>query len=244
MKTIAVIPARLEATRFPKKLLQDLGGQPVLYRTYQQVLKTNLFDEVLIATDSILIKEKMFNLGAPVFLSQQLHESGTDRIAEAVANHDANIIVNVQGDEPFIDVEALGKMVNFFKNDQNNTQVCSLMTPIQDLEKLNNPNVVIVVVNQSEKALYFSRSCIPFVRDLNTSIKHFQHIGVYGFRKQALIEFTKLPHSSLEQAEKLEQLRFLEHGMSIQMITTHHQGIGIDTPNDLELARKIWHHIN
>ncbi len=240
MKIIAVIPARLEATRFPKKLIQDLSGKPVLVRTYEQVVNTNLFDEVLIATDAQEIQNMMQAVGAKVFMSQNTHESGSDRIAEAIKDLPIDVVINIQGDEPFIDELALTKMVEFFKQDQQNTAVCSLMTPIKDPAALLNLNVVKVVTSQLGKAMYFSRSCIPFVRDNGVQIIHYQHIGVYGFRKQALLEFTQLPESALEKTEKLEQLRYLDYGKSIQMIVTEHQGIGIDTPEDLVQARLLW----
>lgn len=240
IKIIAVIPARLQATRFPNKLLKDLCGKPVLVRTFEQVQKTQLFDDVLIATDAIEIQKVMQQAGAKVFLSQKIHESGSDRIAEAVANLDVDVVINVQGDEPFIDTEALTKMVNFFREDTQNTSVCSLMTPIKDLTKLTNPNVVKVVANLQGKALYFSRSCVPYIRDEKTQTTHYQHIGVYGFRKEALMSFYQLPASTLENTEKLEQLRYLDNGFSIQMITTNHIGIGIDCLEDLENAKVLW----
>lgn len=241
MKIIAVIPARLLATRFPEKLIQDLEGKPVLVRTYEAVLQTNLFDEVLVVTDADKIEDILKNYGIQVIKSKKEHESGSDRIAEAVQDLEVDVVINVQGDEPFIDTQALQKMVEAFRQDTNQQiDLCSLMTPILEEEKINNPNVVKVVVDQFQKALYFSRAPIPFVRDHSIKVTHYQHIGVYGFRKQSLLDFAQWQPTLLEQTEKLEQLRYLEHGKKIQMIETNHVGIGIDTPEDLEKARKIW----
>jgi 3-deoxy-manno-octulosonate cytidylyltransferase (CMP-KDO synthetase) len=242
MKIIAVIPARLQATRFPEKLIQDLEGKPVLVRTYEAVVQTNLFDEVLVVTDADKIESILKNHGIQVIKSKKEHESGSDRIAEAVQDLEVDVVVNVQGDEPFIDIQALQKMVEAFRHDTNQQiDLCSLMTPIlEEVEKINNPNVVKVVVDKFQKALYFSRAPIPFVRDHTVKVTHYQHIGVYGFRKQSLLDFAQWQPTLLEQTEKLEQLRYLERGKKIQMIETYHVGIGIDTPEDLEKARKIW----
>lgn len=241
MKIIAVIPARLQATRFPEKLIQDLGGKPVLVRTYEAVLQTKLFDEVLVVTDADKIEVILKNHGIQVIKSKKEHESGSDRIAEAVQDLEVDVVINVQGDEPFIDTQALQKMVEAFQQDTNQKiDLCSLMTPIIEEEKISNPNVVKVVVDQYNKALYFSRAPIPFVRDISVKVTHYQHIGVYGFRKKSLLDFAQWQPTLLEQTEKLEQLRYLEHGKKIQMIVTNHVGIGIDTPEDLEKARKIW----
>ena len=240
MKVIAVIPARYASTRFPAKLMQDLGGMPVIARTYLAAQETGLFDEVLVATDSVEIFDEITSRGGNAFMSLRPHESGSDRIAEAVGGIDANIVVNVQGDEPFIDTQALSKLIDVFAADQAEIiDLASLITPILNPEDIANPNVVKVVTGSDGFALYFSRSPIPFNRDLSINVKYFRHIGVYAFRRRAIIEFSKMPATPLEKAEKLEQLRYLESGRKIRMVETAHAGIGIDTAEDLERARMM-----
>lgn len=239
MKIIAVIPARYASTRFPAKLMQDLGGKTVIRRTYESALETGLFDEVFVVTDSELIFDEIVKNGGKAIMSQKQHESGSDRIAEAVQDMDVDIVVNVQGDEPFIDKESLAKIIELYKNDtKKEIDLASLMREITDLEAIQNPNNVKVITDQFGFALYFSRSVIPYPRDSNAGVRYFQHIGVYAFRKQALMDFYSLPMKSLEASEKLEQLRYLEFGKKIRMIETTHVGIGIDTPQDLEKARE------
>ena len=240
MKVIAVIPARYASTRFPAKLMQDLGGKTVILRTYEAAKETHLFDDVFVVTDSHLIYDEIVNHGGKAIMSINEHESGSDRIAEAVANLDVDIIVNVQGDEPFINKEPLEKVIEVFQNDADRkVDLASLMREITDEEDINNPNNVKVVVDQNEFALYFSRSVIPYPREKNVGVRYFQHIGIYAFRKQALLDFYSLPMKSLEASEKLEQLRYLEFGKRIKMVETNHVGIGIDTEEDLIKARKL-----
>lgn len=240
MKTIAVIPARYASTRFPAKLMQDLGGKTVILRTYEAAVNTNLFDDVFVVTDSDLIFDEIVSNGGKAIKSIKEHESGSDRIAEAVANMDVDIVINVQGDEPFINKEPLQKVIEIFKNDEaRQVDLASLMREITDESEINNPNNVKVVVDQAGFALYFSRSVIPYPRDKNAGVRYFQHIGIYAFRKQAIMDFYSLPMKSLEASEKLEQLRYLEFGKRIKMVETSHVGIGIDTPEDLEKARKM-----
>jgi len=239
MKIIAVIPARYASTRFPAKLMQDLRGKTVILRTYESALATKLFDEVFVVTDSDLIFDEIINNGGKAIRSKKEHESGSDRIAEAVQNMDVDIVVNVQGDEPFIDRESLEKIIELYKKDtKKEIDLASLMREITDEEAIQNPNNVKVITDQFGFALYFSRSVIPYPRERNVGVRYFQHIGVYAFRKQALMDFYSLPMKSLEASEKLEQLRYLEFGKKIRMIETSHIGIGIDTPEDLEKARK------
>ncbi len=241
MKTIAVIPARYASTRFPAKLLQDLGGKTVILRTYEAAKNTHLFDDVFVVTDSDLIYDEIIFNGGKAIMSIKEHESGSDRIAEAVANLEVDIVVNVQGDEPFINAEHLAKVIEVFKNDADKKiDLASLMREIKDESEINNPNNVKVVVDQNQFALYFSRSVIPFSREQNAGVRYFQHIGIYAFRKQALLDFYSLPMKSLEASEKLEQLRYLEHGKRIKMVEIMHVGIGIDTAEDLEKARKLF----
>jgi len=240
MKIIAVIPARYASTRFPAKLMHDLGGKTVIVRTYEAAINTQLFDDVFVVTDSDLSFDEIVSVGGKAIKSIKEHESGSDRIAEAVATLDVDIVVNVQGDEPFIDKESLACVIEVFKKDsQKAIDLASLMREITDLEAIENPNNVKVVVDQNGLALYFSRSVIPYPREKNVGVRYFQHIGIYAFRKQALMDFYTLPMKSLEASEKLEQLRYLEFGKKIKMVETKHVSIGIDTPEDLEKARKM-----
>jgi 3-deoxy-manno-octulosonate cytidylyltransferase (CMP-KDO synthetase) len=240
MKIIAVIPARFASTRFHAKLMQDLGGKTVISRTYEAAVNTNLFDDVFVVTDSDLIFNEIVSQGGKAIMSIKEHESGSDRIAEAVEDLDFDIVVNVQGDEPFINNEPLEKLIHIFINDtKKEVDLASLMREITDLEEINNPNNVKVVVDQNNFALYFSRSAIPYPREVSAGVRYMQHIGIYAFRKQALLDFYSLPMKSLEASEKLEQLRYLEFGKRIKMVETNHIGIGIDTFEDLEKARKL-----
>jgi len=240
MKIIAVIPARYASTRFPAKLMQDLGGKTIILRTYQAAINTNLFDDVFVVTDSDIIYNEISSNGGKAIMSVKEHESGSDRIAVAVANLDVDIVVNVQGDEPFIDKDSLQQLISVYHADVNkNIDLASLMREIKDESEIQNPNNVKVVVDQTNFALYFSRSVIPYPREKNAGVRYFQHIGIYAFRKQALLDFYALPMQSLEASEKLEQLRYLEFGKRIKMVETSHVGIGIDTPEDLEKARLL-----
>jgi 3-deoxy-manno-octulosonate cytidylyltransferase (CMP-KDO synthetase) len=241
MKIIAVIPARYASTRFPAKLMQDLGGKTVILRTYEAAINTKLFDDVFVVTDSDLIYNEISSNGGKAIMSIKEHDSGSDRIAEAVEHLDVDIVINVQGDEPFIDAEPLAKVIEVFRNDvAKQVDLASLMREIKDETEISNPNNVKVVVDQNGFALYFSRSVIPFPREKNVGVRYFQHIGIYAFRKQALLDFYSLPMKSLEASEKLEQLRYLEYGKRIKLVETTHVGIGIDTAEDLERARKLF----
>jgi len=240
MKTIAVIPARYASTRFPAKLMQDLGGKTVILRTYEASVATGLFDDVFVVTDSDLIYNEIISNNGKAIMSIKEHESGSDRIAEAVADIDADIVVNVQGDEPFTEKGPLEQVLSVFKNDTDKkVDLASLMREITNEEDINNPNNVKVVVDQNDFALYFSRSVIPYPREKNVGVRYFQHMGIYAFRKQAIMDFYSLPMKSLEASEKLEQLRYLEFGKRIKMVETTHVSIGIDTLEDLEKARKM-----
>ncbi len=240
MKIIAVIPARYASTRFPAKLMQDLGGKTVILRTYEAAVATQLFDDVFVVTDSDLIYNEIISHNGKAIMSIKSHESGSDRIAEAVENMEVDVVINVQGDEPFINKEPLEKVIEVFKNDiDKKVDLASLMFEIKDKSDIDNPNNVKVVVDQQGFALYFSRSVIPYPREENVGVRYMKHIGIYAFRKEALLDFYRLPMLSLEASEKLEQLRYLEYGKRIKMIETTPAGIGIDTPEDLEKARKM-----
>ena len=234
-----MIPARYGATRFPAKLMQDLCGKAVIVHTYERVADTRLFDEVYVVTDDDRIEKVIQEVGGKVIRSKKQHNSGSDRLAEASRDLDVDIIVNVQGDEPFTDKENLQKVIDIFAKDLTKSiAVASLMEHITDPDDIANPNNVKVVVNKFGEALYFSRNVIPFPRDPNTKVSYYKHIGIYAYRKEALQQFTELPPSLLEETEKLEQLRYLENGFKIRLALTDIPTIGIDTPEDLERARK------
>lgn len=234
MKVCALIPARYAATRFPGKLMQLLGGKPVIRHTYEAAVATGLFDEVVVVTDSEIIYTEITAAGGNAVMSKHEHESGSDRIAEAAADIDADIIINVQGDEPFIQKDPLEKLVRLF--DDPAVKVGSLMRKIETSSELNSSSCVKVVVNKNNDALYFSRSIIPFAADSGAETTRFLHIGVYGFRKETLLQFTQWPPSVLEQAEKLEQLRYLENAVPVRMALVDFKSIAIDTPEDLKRA--------
>ena len=237
MRIIAVIPARFEAQRFPGKLLADLNGKTVLQRTYEAVVNTNLFDDVWVATDSEQIETHVQTLGGKVFRSILNHDCGSNRVAECVQDIDADVVINVQGDEPFIAQNALSDLTQAFKKDKNNViDLASLMIPIANKEDIENPNVVKVVSDQRGRALYFSRSPIPFMRAEGQA---FRHVGIYAFRKAALLDFYTQAPTPLEMAEKIEAIRYLEMGKVMQMLPTDFVGVGIDTPQDLERAKAL-----
>ena len=232
-----MIPARYSASRFPGKLMKDLGGKPVIVRTYQAALQTKLFEEVYVVTDSDIIADSILEVGGKVIKSVKEHETGSDRIAEAVEDLPVDIVVNVQGDEPFIDEVSLNKLIQIFKEDtQKEIDLASLKVHITNQEDIENPNNVKVITDQNNLALYFSRNPIPYHRDKEIEVKYYKHKGVYAFRKQALLDFYNLPMTPLEAAEKIECIRYLEVGKKIKMVETHVEAIGIDTPEDLEKA--------
>ncbi|WP_431157937.1 3-deoxy-manno-octulosonate cytidylyltransferase [Winogradskyella poriferorum] len=241
MKVISMIPARYSASRFPGKLMQNLAGKSVILRTYEATVATGLFSEVYVVTDSTIIFDEIVNNGGKAIMSQKEHESGSDRIAEAVASVDCDIVVNVQGDEPFTERGSLSKVLEVFKDDsEKEIDLASLMVEITDWDEINNPNTVKVIVDQNNFALYFSRSPIPYPRDKETGARYFKHKGIYAFRKEALLDFTVLPMQFIEATEKIECIRYLEYGKRIKMVETQIQGVEIDTPEDLERAKKLW----
>lgn len=240
MKIIALIPARYAATRFPAKLMQPLGDKTIIRHTYENTVATLLFDDVIVVTDSEIIFNEIVQNGGYAVMSKKKHESGSDRIAEVVADIDVDIIVNVQGDEPFVKKEMLENLLKAFKNDPDQrTEVVSLMFPTADEQIINNPNHVKVAVDKNNNALLFSRSVIPFHRDKNITPRYYKHIGIYAYRKSALMNFTKWETTPLEAIEKLEQLRYLENGVSIKMVLTDESPVSIDTPEDYERAKKL-----
>ena len=237
MKIGAFIPARYAATRFPAKLMQPLGNKTVIRHTYDNTLATRLFDEVYVVTDSEIIFNEITNNGGKAIMSERSHESGSDRIAEAVADLNIDIVVNVQGDEPFVKREPLEKVLSVFTD--NTVQVASLMQVLTVQALIEDPNYVKVAVDKNNNALFFSRSVIPYPRSTESPITYYEHVGVYAFKKQALLNFTNWPMSPLEAAEKIECLRYLENGVAIKMVVTEYMGVEIDTPEDLIKAAKL-----
>lgn len=240
MKKVALIPARYAATRFPAKLMQPLGDKVVIRHTYDNTLATGLFDEVIVATDSEVIYNEITSHGGKAVMSKKSHESGSDRIAEAVAGITTDIVVNVQGDEPFVKKEPLQKLLRLFEGEEGKkVQVASLMQVLKEQRFIEDPNYVKVAVDKNCNALFFSRSVIPYPRSKDHPVTYYEHIGVYAFRKQALLNFTAWPMTPLEAAEKIECLRYLENGVSIKMAIVDYMGVEIDTPEDLERAAKL-----
>jgi 3-deoxy-manno-octulosonate cytidylyltransferase (CMP-KDO synthetase) len=239
MKKIAMIPARYEASRFPGKLMQILGDKSVIATVYLATKNTGLFDDVIVVTDSDVIYKEIESISGKVLRSRKQHESGTDRIAEAVENIDADIILNVQGDTPFITREPLEKLLKLFDDPQ--VQVASLMQQIHDEKTISDSNRVKVVVDLKMNSLLFSRSVLPYSRNQQASVAHYEHVGVYAFRKKALLDFTTWPVTPLEDAEKIECLRFLENGIPLRMALTNYIGVSIDTPEDLIKAKSLLH---
>ncbi len=237
MKIGAFIPARYAATRFPAKLMQTLGDKTVIRHTYDNTVATGLFDAVYVVTDSEIIFNEITQHGGNAIMSKRSHESGSDRIAEAVQELDIDIVVNVQGDEPFVKREPLEKVIAVFSDAK--VQVASLMQVLTDSALVQDPNYVKVAVDKNNNALFFSRSVIPYPRSTESPITYYEHIGVYAFQKQALLNFTNWPMSPLESAEKIECLRYLENGVSIKMVVTEYMGVEIDTPADLIKAGKL-----
>lgn len=241
MKVFAMIPARYGASRFPGKLMQDLGGKPVIVRTYEAAAGTGLFDRVIVVTDSSEIAEAVTGAGGEVIRSRETHETGSDRLAEAVAGLEVDVVVNVQGDEPFTERESLAKLLDVFHQDPEGVvDLASLMTEITDPEDIANPNTVKVIADRQGFALYFSRAPIPYQRAEQPKAVYYKHKGVYAFRKRALMDFRNLPIQPLEAVEKIEAIRYLEYGRKIKMVQTDVTGIEIDTPEDLERAKAAW----
>lgn len=246
MKFLVIIPARYASTRFPGKPLANINGKPMIQKVYEQASKT--LEQVWVATDDTRIEECVKNFGGKVIMTSPDHQSGTDRIAEAALqiseklNSQFDVVINIQGDEPFIQLEQINSLKNCFINPS--TEIATLIKSISNADEICDANKVKVVIGKDKRALYFSRSPIPFVRGENKENwidKHtfFKHIGMYAYRYKALMEVTKLEQSSLEESESLEQLRWLENGYWIQTEITEHESIGIDTPADLERVKEM-----
>ncbi|SHL93283.1 3-deoxy-manno-octulosonate cytidylyltransferase (CMP-KDO synthetase) [Chitinophaga jiangningensis] len=240
MKKIALIPARYGASRFPGKMMAKLGDKTVILRTYESTVNTGVFDEVMVVTDSDIIFREIVDNGGKAVMSKKEHECGTDRIAEAMELLDYDIVVNVQGDEPFTQKEPLEKLLRVFEGEEGKkVQVASLMQVLTEQQSIEDPNYVKVAVDKNFNALFFSRSVIPYPRAKDVKTIYYEHIGIYAFRKDTLMNFTKLEPTPLELAEKIECLRYLENGIPMKMVVTEYMGVEIDTPEDLEKAAKL-----
>jgi 3-deoxy-D-manno-octulosonate cytidylyltransferase len=240
MRAIALIPARLGATRFPSKLLAPLKGKSVITRTCESAQNTGLFDEVIVVTDSDEIMAEIISNGGKAVKSLRTYESGTDRIAEVAEHMDADVFVNVQGDEPFVQKQPLAQLLDLFRGaDGDAVQVASLVQQLAHPALIQDSNYVKVALDLNNNALFFSRSVIPYPRNKEIEIPYYEHIGVYAFRKKALMSFTNWPMTPLEAAEKVECLRFLEHGVPMKMAITTYMGVEIDTPEDIIRAEKL-----
>ncbi len=243
MKIVAIIPARYHSNRLPRKLLAEIAGQSILHRVYSQAQKADVFDDIVVATDHQEIVDHCESNDMKVQLTSDTHISGTDRIAEVAATMKADIIINIQGDEPFIEVDSILALVNLLQ--QEAVEIGTLCKEIKDEHSIFDFNCVKLVKNKLNKVLYFSRQAIPALRDKPfrewpNEAQYFQHIGLYGFKKETLLELVKLPPSTLEISEKLEQLRWLENGYSIQCAEVISDSFGIDTQEGLDKARAIY----
>ncbi|XZF15349.1 3-deoxy-manno-octulosonate cytidylyltransferase [Chitinophagaceae bacterium MMS25-I14] len=238
MRAIALIPARLGATRFPEKMLAEIKGKTVIRRTYESAVATGLFDEVIVVTDSDKILQEIEAHGGKAVKSKGEYESGTDRIAEIAASMEGDVFVNVQGDEPFVQKEPLAALLEVFRTDADSqVQVASLVQVLKEQQFIEDPNYVKVALDLKGNALFFSRSVIPYPRNKEAAITWYEHIGVYAFRKKALMDFTNWQMTPLEAAEKIECLRFLEHGVPMRMVVAgSYMGVEIDMPEDITRA--------
>lgn len=237
MKAVALIPARIGSTRFPRKMLALLRGKTVIRRTYESAVQTGLFSDVVVVTDDADIFSEMEAIGARVMMSRKDHESGTDRIAEVVPGLEGDIFVNIQGDEPFVQAEPLRQLLSLFEYPE--TRVASLVQELKEPAFISDPNFVKVALDLQQRALFFSRSVIPYPRSTETTMPYYEHIGVYAFTRDALMQFVSWEPGMLESVEKIECLRFLEHGVPIQMAITEYMGVEIDTPEDIARAEEI-----
>lgn len=239
MTISALIPARLNSTRLEKKLLKDLCGVPLIVRTYKNIVKTNLFNEVIVVTDSDEIIDVLVKNDIKFLKSKNEHKTGTDRIAEFSNEFKSDIIVNIQGDEPFINKNDLKKIIEVFNNDiDNKIDIVSLMISIKSTNDIVNPNNVKVIVDKNNNSIYFSRNVIPFNRS-NYKIKYFKHVGIYAFRNSYLNEFKNYIQSDLEKTEMIEAIRVIENGKKIKMIEIFNEHISIDTIDDFKIAESI-----
>ena len=236
-KVVGIIPARWASSRFPGKALHGVAGKPLIQHVWERCVEADCFDQIVIATDDMRIAEVGFNFGAEVALTAADHPSGTDRIAEVAGKlKKASVILNVQGDEPLVNPPLLRQLARELRNNST-IPIVTAATPIS-LEQSRSEHVVKVVLDRAGDALYFSRSCIPFRRGIS-HVQTYKHLGVYGYRRKALLEFVRMLPGALEQAEKLEQLRALENGLRIRVILSETNSIGVDTPEDVTEVERL-----
>ena len=233
-KTLAVIPARYASTRFPGKVLADLGGKPIIQHVWERAVKSKA-DEVLVAVDEQKVFDAVRAFGGKAVMTAKNHPTGSDRIWEVASKSDADAIINIQGDEPFVKPEVIDSLIDAITA-ADAPEMATVVVPCKRAEFENNPNIVKVVLSADSYALYFSRSMIPFLRVGGKDTETYRHWGIYAYRRTALERFVSLPEGKLEQCEKLEQLRALENGMRIKVIVTPYSSIGIDTPEELAKA--------
>lgn len=237
MKVVALIPARIGSTRFPGKMLAAIAGKPLVVRTYESAVQTGLFTKVVVVTDSDDIEAAIKAIGGDVLRSNTEHATGTDRIAEVAGDIDADIIINIQGDEPFMEKEPLAILIDLFKEDTE-LPAASLVLPTKDIDVVRNPNRVKVLLNENNFAIYFSRSPVPYLRDKTIDIEYYIHVGIYAFRKDVLLRFAGLSPMLLERAEQLECNRFIEYNIPIKLAVTNHVSIAVDVEDDIKLAEE------
>jgi 3-deoxy-manno-octulosonate cytidylyltransferase (CMP-KDO synthetase) len=240
MNIIGIIPARYASTRFPGKPLIDIGGKSMIQRVYEQCKKATCLNDVIVATDDERIAKHVISFGGYVAMTNPAHQSGTDRCAEVISNYNkpCDAVINIQGDEPFIDPEQIALVANSFK--EANTQIASLVKRLTNDADVQNPNVVKAIFNTKQEAIYFSRSPIPFHRNKDADVTYYKHVGIYGYTKETLLAITKLQAGILENIENLEQLRWLENGYKIRLQETTHEAAAIDTPDDLDKVMKLY----
>ena len=238
MNIIGIIPARFASTRFPGKPLIDIGGKSMIQRVYEQCKKASSLADVIVATDDERIAKHVQSFGGKVVMTNTAHQSGTDRCAEVLEQYTnpCDAVINIQGDEPFINPDQINALAAVFNNPQ--TQLATMKKQLSAESDIQNPNMVKVICNLNGDAIYFSRSPIPYRRNHDTEVVYFKHIGIYGYSASALRQITKLPLSALEKAENLEQLRWIENGYRITLVETHTENIAIDTPDDLASVEK------
>lgn len=238
-RIVGIIPARYASTRFPGKPLIDIGGKSMIQRVYEQCKKATVLSDVIVATDDERIAAHVTAFGGKVVMTAETHQSGTDRCAEVLSKLDAScdVVINIQGDEPFIDPNQIALLAEAFQ--EKSTQIASLIKKIKQEDEVKNPNVVKAIRNTKGEAIYFSRSPIPYRRNPGVDITYFKHVGIYAYRADVLPELTRLPLGLLEQAESLEQLRWVEYGYRIALRETDLETIAIDTPDDLERVLKM-----
>ena len=243
MKILGIIPARYGSTRFPAKALAEIGGKTIIQRVFEQASKAELLNKVIVATDHSEIYKHVKSFGGTVAMTSENHQSGTDRCNEVLCleKEQFDYVINIQGDEPFIDPEQINALANCL---DGQTEIATLIKKITDSETLFNPNLVKAIVNNDDEAIYFSRTAVPYLRSIEkenwlSHFIYFKHLGIYAYRADILKEITKLSVSKLEKAESLEQLRWIENGYKIKTVETEMESIGIDTPDDLEAAKKL-----